>query len=791
MSLLLYAATALVLLFFVRRRLSRAAALVLFLLPFCFVGRALLTDNVYGPVDLPYVTEPLKGMREAMGMPEIHNGVISDLYAQMIPWRKAVQYSYSHGQWPLWNPFILSGSLLAASAQPAVYSPFTLLALLLPVAKGLTFSAAITFFIAGLGAFLFARELGCRESVALFAAAGWMYAKAMAFFVLWAIGGTWALFPLVMLGTRRCVRAPSLRSAALLCLALVLIVFAGHPESVLHIVFVGAVYGVVELARVRRDALRGIAAAAAAGAVALGLTAIYILPIVEAAPQTAEHGFRVEVWSKMSHAVTNREAAARILTDVFAFLHGHRWEWGDVHSFPLDTTAPDSIVLAMAIFAVWRIRSGDTWFFGALALFGFLARSAWKPVSDVIQKLPMFDITINERFSFAGAFALVMLAALALEWAVERRDRAFGYTLAGALFAYVIAEGLLRRAGIVSPLILDWGRFAYFGEIGCLALAALIAVLFVPLPASGERVAEGRVRGAIIPLFVGVLLLQHVCEEADMYPTVPARAAYPPVPMFAPMYKVKEPFRIVAHAHGFIPGTAALYELEDVRGYEALTFARYIETYRLWCVSQSVWFNRIDTFKPFLSFLNVRFAVAGDAPVPPGWHLVGKQRGTQLFENDHVIERAFLPRHVRVGVPEGDALNEMADAADFRETAWIQAPLPQQEFANGSGRLRIERAGVGFHIDADMDSNGWMVISEPAWKGWRAYIDGRRVQMFFANEAFLGLHVPAGHHAVRLVYLPDGFVRGRAISLATLAFLIAALVTWITKARRSGSKITS
>jgi len=515
MSLLLYTATAAVVLFFVRRRISRGAAIVLFLLPFCFVGRALLTDNVYGPVDLPYVTEPLKGMREVMGMPEIHNGILSDLYAQMIPWRKAVQYAYAHGQWPLWNPFILSGSVLAASAQPAVYSPFTLLALLLPVAKGLTFSAAITLFIAGLGAFLFARELGCRESVALFAAAGWMYAKALAFFLLWAIGGAWALFPLVLLGTRRCVRAPSMRSAALLCAALVLILFAGHPETVLHAVFVGAVYGVVELARVRRgvgrDTGRALAAAAGAGVVAFGLTAIYILPILEAAPQTGEHGFRVEVWSKMSHAVTPTESAARMLTDVFAYLHGHRWEWGDVHHFPLDTTAPDSIVLGMALFALWRIRSGDTWFFGALALFGFLMRAAWKPLSDLVQKLPMFDITINERFAFAGAFALVMLAALGLERAVERRDRAFGFTLAAVLVAYVAGDALLRHAGIVSNQILDWGRFAYFGEIGCLALAALVAIL-CPLPASGERVAEGRVRGAFVPLLLGVLLLQHVCE---------------------------------------------------------------------------------------------------------------------------------------------------------------------------------------------------------------------------------------------------------------------------------------
>src|SRR5436853_1286872 len=212
-----------------------------------FTGRALLAGGVYAPVDLPYITEPLREMRESLGVPRPHNGILSDIYAQMIPWRKAVQFALAHGQWPLWNPFILSGTVLAASAQPAAYSPFTLLACLLPVAPGLTFSAAITFFIAALGAYLFARELGCRPPVALIAAAGWMYSMPMAFFVLWAIGGAWSFFPLVLLGTRRCVREPGVRSAAILTVALTLLLLAGHPETALHVVAVGAVYGVFAL----------------------------------------------------------------------------------------------------------------------------------------------------------------------------------------------------------------------------------------------------------------------------------------------------------------------------------------------------------------------------------------------------------------------------------------------------------------------------------------------------------------------------------------------------------------
>ena len=80
------------------------------------------------------------------------------------------------------------------------------------------------------------------------------------------------------------------------------------------------------------------------------------------------------------------------------------------------------------------------------------------------------------------------------------------------------------------------------------------------------------------------------------------------------------PFRVAGRKHAFIPGTAALYELEDVRGYEALTLQRYFDTYGAWCVHQPVWFNRVDDLsRPMLDLLNVRFAVASDKLDPPEW----------------------------------------------------------------------------------------------------------------------------------------------------------------------------
>jgi hypothetical protein len=770
--------------------LSRWAAIALLLLPLCVTGKALLTGGVFGPVDLPYFTEPLRDMRVPLGVPQPHNGMLSDLYAQMIPWRKAVQFALAHGQWPLWNPFILSGTQLAASAQPAAYSPFTLIACLLPVAQSITFTAALTFFLAGLGAFLFARELGCRESVALSAAAGWMYAGPMAFFVLWSLGNSWALFPLVLFATRRSVHLPGIRSTAILATTLTLLLLAGHPETAFHIVFCGSLYAIVEMMVLRRNVVRPLASALAAGVIALLLCAIYILPIFEAAPQTMEQQFRTGGYLDVPRGVAAVESGARILTDLFPHLHGRYWNWKDPHWVPLETSAVGSILLALAAYAIIRVRRREVAFFAALALFGILARAAWAPLAALLQKLPLFDIALNERFCFAAAFSFVILGALGLEHALRRRDRALFFTLAAAMFLFAAGAFTINRLNIMAHSLPEWGVYTLFGELACLGVAAtVIAILWSRDRATAPATEQNSNRTALATTTAILILIviQRWLAGNDIYPTLPAHAAYPPVPILRSLPReTGEPFRIVGRAHALVPGTSALYELEDARGYEALTFSRYVATYDAWCKHQPVWFNRVDDLtKPFLSMLNVRYAIASDKlPAPDGWRRVAVQRGAELLENTRVLPRAFVPEHAVFGTSFDGTLDAMKAATDFRQRAWIEAPLPAGERDNAGCTVATVRRDDGdLIVEAATSAGGWVVITEPAWDGWRVYIDGRRVQHFYANVAFLGVFVPPGGHTIRLTYLPESFVRGRAISFSTLALLFGGLI-WAQIRRR-------
>jgi hypothetical protein len=190
-------------------------------------------------------------------------------------------------------------------------------------------------------------------------------------------------------------------------------------------------------------------------------------------------------------------------------------------------------------------------------------------------------------------------------------------------------------------------------------------------------------------------------------------------------------------------------------------------------VHQPVWFNRVDDLtRPFLSFLNVRYAITWDRDPPPdGWREAARQRGTLLLENTRVLPRVFLPRKVRFGYGAAETLAQMQSERDFGERAWIEMPASPHERENGPGTLAFTNTTSEYAIDADMQRAGWIVASLPAWKGWRASIDGRAVPTHFANHAFIGIEVPQGRHRVRLVYLPRSFVIGRWITLATVVIL--------------------
>ena len=728
------------------RRLSRWAMVILFLLPMVFAGYALVTSRVIAPVDLAYQTAPLSWMAADYGIKPVSPGFHSDVYTEFVPWREAVRWSLAHGEWGLRDPFALSGDILLAAQQAAVYWPITLISLLMPAALSFTYTAAMTLFVAGLCAFLLVRELGCDEVPALIGAAGWAFATGMLSFLLVAMSATWAWCPLLLVAVRRVVRE---HTFGLLIFAFTALLYSGHPESTVLAILLGILYAAFELACTRTLVLRTIALAFAAAAAALLLSAIHLLPFLEAMPQSAEHGHRLATGAPQ--VATGSEVFARVITSFIPYLHGRKWAGG---FFWYESGAIGSVLLALAIYAFARVRSATTWFFAALAVFSLLGHAKWPLLVAVMQKIPVLSITLTDRLSYGFALSLCVLAAIGL----QHITRSAALVL---LIVLIILGGASWWAVHTPDVAHDarrHGDFAIAAELIGLAMATAVA-------AWSSRWTPA--------LLLGIVIAQRAAAEHGIHRSFEPRQAYPPIPILEPLKNAQRPFRITGHGNALLPQTATMYGLEDVRGFPALTFTRYAETFPLWCKPQPVFYNRVDVLtRPFLSFLNVRYAITWDREPPtPGWREVARQKGSVLLENVNALDRAFVPPLVRFG-----PLAEMLNETDFGQRAWIEADIPPGERPNGPGRVTIREAHLGYDIDADMEGEGWIVTSITAWKGWRAYVDGRRVKTQFANHAFLGVYVPRGRHSVELRYWPESFVWGRTITVWTAAALAAALV---------------
>lgn len=767
-AVVLYVATALVVFALWNRfvqPLSRGMAMVLLLLPACVTGRALVTGKVYGPADLAFMSEPLKTYAAKYGITGVYNGYLSDLYAQIWPWQSAVRYAWSQHTWPLWNPFMLCGDILAAATQPAPFDPFNLLALLLPLHQWMTFYASLTLFFAALFTFGFARAIGCRDSAALIAAAGYMCSANMLMGAGWPLSRAWAYLPLVLLAVRIIVRERAMRGAVLLMIALSLEILTGHPETLLHVVFVGSIYGVFEIIMTRREVPKAIALAVVAGLLALLLGAIQLLPFLEASPQTVEDEIRHGIYANTVFPPMPDVVKKRVASLFLPYYGGQPWRNAATGEFDTEGASAGSVLFVLSLVALvvaWRRR--ETWFFFAFAVFFAWAAADALPVARWLHAAPLLKFALNERLGYAAVFGMAILAGIAIDsWPRDRRRLTAAAICVIGLLVIVTAARLTWTHEVTIGVPVSLMKFLLAVE-----LIPLVVALFALLVRMDVRIAA--------PLVLALLLGQRLIADGTIYPVLPRAAFYPDIPLLHALPKSDEPYRVTAAHFAMIPNMSAFYRLEDPRGYEAMTFKRLRETYPFWSTPQPVSFNAIGELgKPFLAFLNIRYLLMPPdvKALDPPWKFVANDASGSLFENTSVLPRAFVPPRIHYDPTGPQAIGDMYRAENFAQDAVIEVEeYPQHMRDNGPGVVHTREIPNGLQIDATMTRDAWVVISETGWSGWRAYIDGRRVRWRYADHAFIGVWVPAGHHDVRLVYLPDSFVRGRAISLGTLALLV-------------------
>jgi hypothetical protein len=134
------------------------------------------------------------------------------------------------------------------------------------------------------------------------------------------------------------------------------------------------------------------------------------------------------------------------------------------------------------------------------------------------------------------------------------------------------------------------------------------------------------------------------------------------------------------------------------------------------------------------------------------------------------------------GAVDGDNALEILFDQTFRINAPQPVILENPGLATGDCSdpldeiIIIEEEPAELVIQVTALEEGWFVLSDTWYPGWRAWVDDQMIDIDRANFLFRAMKVPAGQHTIRMVYQPSSFWLGFGLSIFVTVLLLVLLL---------------
>jgi hypothetical protein len=716
-----------------------------------------------------------------------------DLAHQVLPWFQYQAGEWHAGRFPLWDPYHWGGQPLIGQAQPGAAYPLNWLLFALPLHHGwlkqihLHWYFVVIHIMAALGAYALSRDIGASRLAAVLGGAAFSLSGYVGSVDWPQMLNASVWIPLVFLFVLRALRGVRpVASAVLGGFFLGVAWLAGHHQIPIFTSLAAGAVWLVQIAKpilsrdpstLSRDgmggyfrAVRPAVVCAAVFFITAGATgALQTLPALEYG-RLAKRWVGVDDpvgWSQPVPYKVHKEYSMNPSSLAGVLLIGKQ-RMGEPFT--------GVVLLALAIAAVaagWRrvevrVLTGVAAGGIALALgsYGFLQGLLYAVV-PMVEKARSPHTAIH-----LFTFAVSILAAVGLDAVLESRSAPWvgrGVKILG-WSALGLAVGVLY-------FLLD-GKLNGDDRI---ALAPLAAGALAAILAGWRRGALG---GAVVGAGVSLLVLTELGAvlgffwfsryEKDRPSYLAAIRDTSDIAEY--LYSRPEPVRIVRYeggSHNF----GDMYGIPEQGGYLASITANLLSQQ---LGGDHVW-----------NLFGVNYSVAKEKFRPEQELVFQSRSGLKVFRDPGAFPRAFSVHAIKE-VDDPYALRVAFDDRQFdlRHSAILfrpggaDRPHPQQCAAGlPDDDVRLElwqpnRVRVG----ARMACQGLVVVGDTWYPGWKATVDGQPARIWEVDGLVRAIEVPAGTHAVEMVYRPASVYLGAA--LTALAALAAVAAGWT--GRKSG-----
>jgi hypothetical protein len=724
---------------------------------------ALFSGKVLAGDDLLLFTAPMSEVKPpALTHPsnELNYDSAYVFHPNLIAARRAIR-SF---ELPDWSDQIGAGRPMLASQQTAPLYPTNFVAYVLPFWDSLEWTALLKVLLAAAGMFLFCRALALGRLPSLLGAITFAFST---YFVLWLAHphtNVYLLLPWLLLALRSVIRRPSAMAAVGLAAVIGLALLGGHPPSLLLVGLLAVPYAVFELVLASG---RGAGVGWLALGVGLGaaIGAVMLVPLLEGLAHTIDNSAR------------GGEALPRSVANAFAFpeLWGRpdKFETGGAPSNFQERTAYFGVLPLLLAVAGLTVRPVRRQLFFAVAGAAATGIVFWQALAGALDDLPGFSSTNTWRCLILIVFCGSVLAAFGLQRLIDadRRERLRMAAVMGVLVLLVGGQWLVRYPESRHVLGDALAQLQVMGDdvtgrvavelasvLHWMVLGAL-AVLLVGLTAWRPEWARWTAAAA-----VGLALVDLVSMGRGYHPAVDESLVDPPVPpsVRALQRDVADGSRSMGEGFTYPPNQSQRFRTRDAREHELPAVER---THDVWSVlggqgsaigstGQIKIFSAQPSSDRLADGFAVRWLYSPTLAATPrrGYRPVPGQPG--IVENVDASPRAWVAHSWRAA----DGLDSALGLVSASSSRQLQRDPVIEGVEARSGSGAPEPATVVRDDDdevvlsATASSDGYLVLADSFYPGWKATVDGRSEKIEPANGAFRAIPIAAGRHEVRFSY---------------------------------------